>query len=70
MKATHWKAGMHKPRGPMGSSVDSLGTFSCYFHANCSSDLANCMSPLLQRPLYTRLSTGSSLWCPNPFCKS
>ena len=37
-------------------NVASLSIFYRYFHANCSSELANCMPPLLPRPRYTRLS--------------
>ncbi len=38
-------------------SVASLSIFYRYFHANRSSDLANCMPPLLPRPRSTRLSS-------------
>ncbi len=38
-------------------SVASLSIFYPYFHANCSSELANCMPPLLPRPRCTRLSS-------------
>ena len=37
--------------------VASLSVFYRYFHANCSSELANCMPPLLPRPRNTRLSS-------------
>ncbi len=40
-------------------NVASLAIFYRYFHANCSSDLANCMPPLLPRPRCTRLSSFS-----------
>ena len=40
-------------------NVASLSIFYRYFHANCSSELANCMPPLLPRPRCTRLSTFS-----------
>ncbi len=36
--------------------VTSLSIFYRYFHVNCSSELANCMPPLLPRPRCTRLS--------------
>ncbi|MPC60497.1 hypothetical protein E2C01_054543 [Portunus trituberculatus] len=36
-----------------------LANFYSYFHANCSTDLANCMPLLLLRPLCTRLSSSS-----------
>ncbi|MPC65896.1 hypothetical protein E2C01_060034 [Portunus trituberculatus] len=35
------------------------GFFNRYFHANCSTDLANCMPPLLLRPHCTKLSSSS-----------
>ncbi len=35
----------------------SLSIFYRYFHANCSSVLANCMPPLFPRPCCTRLSS-------------
>jgi len=38
-------------------NVASLSIFYRYFHANCSSELANCMPPPLPRPRCTRLST-------------
>merc|ERR1712035_254448 len=38
-------------------NVASLSIFYRYFHANCSSELANCMPPPLMRPRCTRLST-------------
>ena len=34
-----------------------LSVFYRYFHANCSSELANCMPPLLPRPRNTCLSS-------------
>ena len=37
--------------------VTSLFLFYCYFHVDCSSKLANCMSLPFQRPRCTRLST-------------
>ncbi len=37
-------------------SVASLSIFCRYFHANCSSELANCMPPLLPLPRCARLS--------------
>merc|ERR1712035_111623 len=40
-------------------NVASLSIFYRYFHANCSSELANCMPPPLMRPRCTRLSTFS-----------
>ena len=40
-------------------NVASLYFFYRYFHANCSSELANCMPPFLLRPRYTKLSTFS-----------
>ena len=40
-------------------NVTSLSFFYCYFHADCSSELANCMPPSIPRPHYTRLSTFS-----------
>ena len=40
-------------------SVASLAIFYCYFHANCSSDLANCMPLLVLRPRCTRLASSS-----------
>merc|ERR1712035_134538 len=39
--------------------VASLSIFYQYFHGNCSSELANCMSPPLWWPRCTRLSTYS-----------
>ena len=39
--------------------VASLFLFCLYFHADCSSELANCMPPPLPRPRCTRLSTSS-----------
>merc|ERR1711980_11675 len=38
-------------------NVASLSISYRYFHANCSSELANCMPPPLPRPRCTRLST-------------
>ncbi len=38
-------------------SVTSLSIFYRYFHSNCSSELANCMPPLLPRPHCTRRSS-------------
>ena len=38
-------------------NVASLSIFYRYFHADCSSELANCMPPPLPRPRCTRLST-------------
>ncbi len=35
----------------------SLSIFYRCFHDNCSSELANCMPPLLPRPRFTRLSS-------------
>ena len=40
-------------------SVASVALFYCYFHANCSSDLANCVPPLLPRLRYSRLAFSS-----------
>ena len=40
-------------------NVASLALFYRYFHANCSSDLANCMPALLPRPRCTRLASFS-----------
>ena len=40
-------------------NVASLSIFYRYFHADCSSELANCMPPPLPRPRCTRLSTSS-----------
>ena len=40
-------------------NVASLALFYRYFHANCSSDLANCVPPLLPRPYCTRLASSS-----------
>ena len=40
-------------------NVASLSIFYCYFHADCSSELANCMPPPLPWPRCTRLSTSS-----------
>ena len=40
-------------------SVDSLALFYRYFHANCSSDLSNCVPPLLPRPRCTRFASSS-----------
>ncbi len=37
--------------------VASLSIFYRYFHAYCSSEVANCMPPLLPRPRCTRLSS-------------
>ena len=39
-------------------NVASLSILCCYFHADCSSELANCMPPPLPQPSCTRLSTG------------
>ena len=39
--------------------VGSLAVFYRYFHSDCSSELANCMPPLLRRPRRTRHSTHS-----------
>ena len=38
-------------------NVASISLFYRYFHADCSSELANCMPPPLPRPRCTRLST-------------
>ena len=49
-------------------NVASLALFYRYFHGNCSSDLANCMPPLLPRPRCTRLASSChpySLHLPN-----
>ena len=43
-------------------NVASLSIFYRYFHADCSSELANCMSPPLPGPRCTRLST-----CSHPY---
>ena len=51
-------------------NVASLAIFHCYFHANCPSELANCMLSPLPWPCFTRFSTHSSLFCPPPLCKS
>ena len=40
-------------------NIASLALFYRYFHANCSSDLANCIPSLLQRPRCTRLASSS-----------
>ena len=40
-------------------NVAFLALFYRYFHANCSSDLANCVPPLLLRPRCTRLASSS-----------
>ena len=40
-------------------NVASLALFYRYFHANCSSDLANCVPPLLLQPRCTRLGSSS-----------
>ena len=40
-------------------NVASLAIFYNYFHANYSSDLANCVPPLLPRPRCTRLASSS-----------
>ena len=40
-------------------NVACLALFYHYFHANCSSDLANCMPPLLPLPRCTRLASSS-----------
>ena len=41
-------------------NVASLSIFYRYFHADCYSDLANCMHTPLPRPRCTRLSTSSN----------
>ena len=49
-------------------NVASLSIFYRYFHADCSSELANCLPLSLLRPSYTRLSTSShpySVYLPN-----
>ena len=38
-------------------NVASLSLFYRHFHADCSSQLANCMPPSLPRPRFTKLST-------------
>ena len=38
-------------------NVTSLSLFYHYFHADCSSELSNCMPPPLPQPRCTRLST-------------
>ena len=38
-------------------NVASLAFFYRYYHANCSSDLVNCVPPLLPRPRCTRLAS-------------
>ena len=43
-------------------NVASLSLFYCYFHADCSSELANCMPPLFPQPRCTRLSA-----CSHPY---
>ena len=40
-------------------TVPSLAISYCYFHANCSIDLATCIPPLLLQPCHTRLSSSS-----------
>ena len=40
-------------------NVASLSIFYHYFHADCSSELANCMPSFLPQPRCTRLSTSS-----------
>ena len=40
-------------------NVASLSIFYRYFHADCSSELANCMPPPLQRTRCTRIFTSS-----------
>ena len=40
-------------------NVTSLSLSYRYFHADCSSELVNCMSPSLPRPRCTRFSTSS-----------
>ncbi len=40
-------------------NVASLSIFYHYFHANCFSDLTNCMPPLLLRPRCTRLASAA-----------
>ncbi len=40
-------------------SVASLSIFYRYFQTNCSSDLINCMPPLLLRPHCTRLASAA-----------
>ena len=37
----------------------NVASLALYFLANCSSDLANCMPPLLPRPHCTRLASSS-----------
>ena len=49
-------------------NVASLSLFHHYFHADCSSELANYMPPPLPRPRYTRRFTSShpySIYLPN-----
>ena len=41
------------------SNVASLALFYRYFYANCSSDLANCVPPLLPRPRCIRFASFS-----------
>ena len=41
------------------SKVASLALFYRYFQANCSSDLVNCMPPLLPQLRYTKLASSS-----------
>ena len=47
-------------------NVASLAIFYRYYHANCSSELANCMPPPLMRPRCTRLSTHSHPFSVHP----
>ena len=42
-----------------GQNVTSLSIFYRYFHADCSSELANCLPCLLPRLRCTRISTSS-----------
>ena len=46
--------------------VASLALFYSYFHANCSSDLANCVPPLLPRPRCTILAFSSHPYSVHP----
>ena len=41
---------------PRTDCLDSVSIFYRYFHADCSSELANCMPPSFPRPRCTRLS--------------
>ena len=47
-------------------NVASLSIFYRYFHGYCSSELANCMPPPLQRPRCTRLATSSHPYSVQP----